>query len=319
MPACRRRAGDGRGADPPARRRALGLWHRPRRRSRRSARRAGCEPLGEDVSDALGELEAQARAAMAAQGVSERPAIERRARLRSRAATRRSNWRSEPRGDCAHAFDAAHRARFGYRDDERAGDRRHARRRGDRRRPALARTRAASGPADDRSRPCLTRRHGAGRSSRPGADRRSVVDDRRRARLERRASTRDGNLILTRAAPRDARHARSAPTADPVRLEIFNNLFMAIAEEMGAALQATATSVNIKERLDFSCALFDARGRADRQRAAHPGPSRLDGRKHPHDHRQAGATRRRTRHPARRRLCRSTTPIAAAPICPTSP
>jgi 5-oxoprolinase (ATP-hydrolysing) len=45
-----------------------------------------------------------------------------------------------------------------------------------------------------------------------------------------------------------------------VRLEIFNNLFMAIAEEMGVVLQSTATSVNIKERLDFSCALFDAKG-----------------------------------------------------------
>ena len=43
-------------------------------------------------------------------------------------------------------------------------------------------------------------------------------------------------------------------------LEIFNNLFMAIAEEMGVALQSTATSVNIKERLDFSCAIFDAAG-----------------------------------------------------------
>ena len=43
-------------------------------------------------------------------------------------------------------------------------------------------------------------------------------------------------------------------------LEIFDNLFMAIAEEMGVALQSTATSVNIKERLDFSCALFDASG-----------------------------------------------------------
>ena len=47
---------------------------------------------------------------------------------------------------------------------------------------------------------------------------------------------------------------------DPVQLEIFNNLFMAIAEEMGVALQATATSVNIRERLDFSCAMFDAEG-----------------------------------------------------------
>ena len=49
-------------------------------------------------------------------------------------------------------------------------------------------------------------------------------------------------------------------SADPVRLEIFNNLFMAIAEDMGTALQATASSVNIKERLDFSCALFDRDG-----------------------------------------------------------
>ena len=52
--------------------------------------------------------------------------------------------------------------------------------------------------------------------------------------------------------------AQSAP--DPVLLEVFNNLFMHIAEQMGAALEHTAASVNIKERLDFSCALFDARG-----------------------------------------------------------
>ncbi|MFX5793837.1 hydantoinase B/oxoprolinase family protein, partial [Acinetobacter baumannii] len=47
---------------------------------------------------------------------------------------------------------------------------------------------------------------------------------------------------------------------DPVRLELFANLFMSIAEQMGVALQQTAWSVNIKERLDFSCALFDADG-----------------------------------------------------------
>lgn len=49
-------------------------------------------------------------------------------------------------------------------------------------------------------------------------------------------------------------------TPDPIRLEIFNNLFRAIAEEMGVTLQNTSYSVNIKERLDFSCALFNARG-----------------------------------------------------------
>ena len=69
----------------------------------------------------------------------------------------------------------------------------------------------------------------------------------------------DGTLILTRSTP--LRRQRAAGTnADPVRLEIFNNLFMAIAEDMGVALQATASSVNIKERLDFSCALFDRTG-----------------------------------------------------------
>ncbi|NNC73772.1 MAG: 5-oxoprolinase, partial [Sphingomonadaceae bacterium] len=67
------------------------------------------------------------------------------------------------------------------------------------------------------------------------------------------------NLILTRAVPRQADHAIGTE-ADPVMLEIFNNLFMAIAEEMGVALQNTASSVNIKERLDFSCALFDSGG-----------------------------------------------------------
>jgi 5-oxoprolinase (ATP-hydrolysing) len=68
-----------------------------------------------------------------------------------------------------------------------------------------------------------------------------------------------GNLILTRSTPRES--ARAVGTeADPVMLEVFNNLFMAVAEEMGVALQNTASSVNIKERLDFSCALFDSGG-----------------------------------------------------------
>ena len=68
-----------------------------------------------------------------------------------------------------------------------------------------------------------------------------------------------GNLLLTRAVPR-AQARLDAAEADPVMLEVFNNLFMAIAEEMGVALRNTATSVNIKERLDFSCAIFDAEG-----------------------------------------------------------
>ncbi len=68
-----------------------------------------------------------------------------------------------------------------------------------------------------------------------------------------------GDLILTRTAAA-ARSHRDPAVPDPVTLELFANLYMAIAEQMGAALQSTAYSVNIKERLDFSCAIFDDAG-----------------------------------------------------------
>ena len=67
------------------------------------------------------------------------------------------------------------------------------------------------------------------------------------------------HLVLERVVPREARVAVGT-SVDPVLLEVFNNLFMNIAEQMGLQLQNTAYSVNIKERLDFSCALFDAEG-----------------------------------------------------------
>src|SRR3990167_1820463 len=67
------------------------------------------------------------------------------------------------------------------------------------------------------------------------------------------------HLLLHRRVPRAVRHA-AGTTVDPVLLEVFNNLFMNIAEQMGLQLQNTAYSVNIKELLDFSCALFDAEG-----------------------------------------------------------
>ncbi|WP_426337946.1 hydantoinase B/oxoprolinase family protein [Pseudoduganella sp. S-14] len=67
------------------------------------------------------------------------------------------------------------------------------------------------------------------------------------------------HLVLTRVEALPVRRAIGT-TADPVMLEIFNNLFMSIAEQMGLRLQNTAYSVNIKERLDFSCAIFDAEG-----------------------------------------------------------
>ncbi|KTE28457.1 MULTISPECIES: hydantoinase B/oxoprolinase family protein [unclassified Sphingopyxis] len=72
----------------------------------------------------------------------------------------------------------------------------------------------------------------------------------------------EGTLLLARARATATHAAASDDLAapDPIRLEIFNSLFMAIAEEMGGALQHSASSINIRERLDFSCALFDGRG-----------------------------------------------------------
>jgi 5-oxoprolinase (ATP-hydrolysing) len=67
------------------------------------------------------------------------------------------------------------------------------------------------------------------------------------------------HLLLKRVEVRQTKHA-AGTTVDPVLLEVFNNLFMNIAEQMGLQLQNTAYSVNIKERLDFSCALFSAEG-----------------------------------------------------------
>lgn len=72
--------------------------------------------------------------------------------------------------------------------------------------------------------------------------------------------TPDDLIVMRRHEQAARRQAVGAATADPVLLEVFNNLFMNIAEQMGVALQNTAQSVNIKERLDFSCAVFDASG-----------------------------------------------------------
>jgi 5-oxoprolinase (ATP-hydrolysing) len=81
-----------------------------------------------------------------------------------------------------------------------------------------------------------------------------VVEDGWRASL-----TTKNHLVLERATPLK-RQSAIGTQADPVMLEVFNNLFMSIAEQMGVSLQNTAYSVNIKERLDFSCAVFDADG-----------------------------------------------------------
>ncbi len=72
------------------------------------------------------------------------------------------------------------------------------------------------------------------------------------------AAAPSGELVMNRVVARP--DAAVGTHADPVMLEIFNNLFMNVAEQMGVALENTAASVNIKERLDFSCAVFDPDG-----------------------------------------------------------
>ncbi|MGW1395126.1 hydantoinase B/oxoprolinase family protein [Streptomyces nigra] len=81
----------------------------------------------------------------------------------------------------------------------------------------------------------------------------TVVDDGWRA-----GTSDDGHLVMERMAVTESSELDTK--SDPVLLEVFNNLFMSIAEQMGARLESTAQSVNIKERLDFSCALFDPDG-----------------------------------------------------------
>jgi 5-oxoprolinase (ATP-hydrolysing) len=81
-----------------------------------------------------------------------------------------------------------------------------------------------------------------------------IIEDGWQAKL-----TGKDHIVLTRIKALPERMAIGT-RADPVMLEIFNNLFMSIAEQMGVTLQNTAYSVNIKERLDFSCAVFDAEG-----------------------------------------------------------
>ena len=82
----------------------------------------------------------------------------------------------------------------------------------------------------------------------------NVIEPGWSARVDARA-----NLVLERHAEKP-RELAAGTQADPVLLEVFNNLFMSVADQMGATLANTSMSVNIKERLDFSCAIFDAAG-----------------------------------------------------------
>ncbi len=173
------------------------------------------------------------------------------------------------------AFEAAHKARFGFIDEAKelvveavsveavGGGAKFAE-------PLRAKTGAPLPPPAHRSRfysagrrhdaPVYTRDQLAPGHAVPGPaiviepHQTVVIEDGWRAEL-----TEKNHLVLARVVPLVRQHAIGTK-ADPVMLEVFNNLFMSIAEQMGVVLQNTAYSVNIKERLDFSCAVFAADG-----------------------------------------------------------
>ena len=206
------------------------------------------KPLGEDFSKALAELEGQAQDALVEQGVDAgRIELHRRSRLRT-AGSDTTLEIAIASGKAMHAaFRDLHRRRFGYCEEgaEVVVD------------ALVVEAIGQSSPERGGGPPKAV--EGAGQIAGGPAlifDPTSTIVVEPGWRAERAS---DGTWVLTRVTPLDRAKAIGTDV-DPVRLEIFNNLFMAIAEEMGVALQATATSVNIKERLDFSCALFGAGG-----------------------------------------------------------
>jgi len=109
----------------------------------------------------------------------------------------------------------------------------------------------------DRNHLILTREQGTGNREQGGRQR----AEGRGQRTEGEEQLSEGQVATSIAQPSASRENPSShATPDPVLLEIFNNLFRSIAEQMGIALQNTSVSVNIKERLDFSCAIFDQDG-----------------------------------------------------------
>jgi 5-oxoprolinase (ATP-hydrolysing) len=232
-------------------------------------------PLGEDFTEALTELEERARDALIDQGVHHaRIELIQRARLRTAGSDTTLEIDIAPAEQMRAAFAELHRKRFGYMDEgaevivdalvvEAIGSSSPSQGDGEGNHAEHGGGVIGTGVTDPSTIPS------AGNGSPPQPSAREefvgpalIFDPTSTIVVEpgwRAARSGDGTLVLTRAVPLDRAKAIGTDV-DPVRLEIFNNLFMAIAEEMGVTLQSTATSVNIKERLDFSCAIFDAEG-----------------------------------------------------------
>ena len=221
--------------------------------------------LGEDFGDALVRLEDAARQSLVEQGVDAgRIQLLRRARIRLPGSDTSIEMDIAPAEAMRERFHELHRRRFGYADEQS---------------PLIVDALMVEAVAATATRKDFEEGPGSGAKARPAAgwalyQRSDIAAEQQIAGPALIADPssiivvedgwsasrgQDGTLVLTRSAPAERIQALGTD-ANPVTLEIFNNLFMAIAEEMGVALQSTATSVNIKERLDFSCAIFDREG-----------------------------------------------------------
>ena len=231
-------------------------------------------PELERVADQLG---AEATAALVAQGAErESIRVQQQVHLRYEGTEAALPVDFGPVDQAVAGFTAAHRARFGFATPER---------------PLIAEAVAieATAPGERIAEPRLAPREGAGPEPLDrvllwtgGQEREAPVFDRASLRAGDRIPgpalvresvativvepgwtaevTERGPILLRRTTPRIGAAAAGTDRADPVLLELFNNLFMHVAEQTGVVLRNTSLSVNIKERLDFSCAIFDADG-----------------------------------------------------------
>ena len=275
----RRRAGDGARLHPSARRRAVGLRHGPGRPDRDApgrARAAARRRARRRRRRAWRRSPPRPSPSSAQQGVArERIVVHRRVHLRYEGTDSALVVPFADEAGLQAAFEAAYRQRFAFLMSERrliveavsveavgAGEA------AEEIRHELVERRAGAGRGDGahvQRRPLARRGAGRARAGAPGqtiAGPAIVVESNATTIVEPgwtgRVTALD-HLVLERTTPRAVRRA-AGTSVDPVLLEVFNNLFMNIAEQMGLQLQNTAYSVNIKERLDFSCALFDADG-----------------------------------------------------------
>ena len=235
------------------------------------------EAIVPDLRPRLDALATDARAEIAEQGVADASTrVVGRAHVRYQGTDTPLDVSFAPAGEMTAAFEAMHRQRFGFLMPGR---------------PLIVEALSAEAIGITKSGDETSTPKGSGRSAPAlvenvqgwfaGAWRDTPVWDRERLRAGdavdgpailveatattvvepgwRAAITPRRDLLLSRVEPRPRAEAIGTH-ADPVMLEVFNNLFMSIAEQMGAALAKTAQSVNIKERLDFSCAVFDRDG-----------------------------------------------------------